>query len=321
MLIKTKVDIDLQRPAYPATVNAVQGDRNTRCIEAALYSGGAAWQVPEDVTVSMRYRKPDRTGGYYDAMPDGSPAWSIQDNTVTMLLAPQMLTAAGTVFAQLEMLQGSNVLGTFTMYVRVEEDPSVGMLQSEDYINWLQWMEKELDDRLKDAAQSGVFNGPAGEPGEAAVLLSAVVMYQIEESGSQIPSGQWQLEIPDTEQGNYLWTRTVYTFNTGDPVTQYAVSRLKGDTAGVQKVAAVLLTSGWSDALPYTQTVTIDTLSDDKNARAYPEAPTGTLEEKLALAAEISKVRWCVRSGTDMTFECPEEKPDLDIPVVVEVYA
>lgn len=318
MLIKTKVDIDLQKATYPATVNAVQGDRNTRCVEVALYSGGTAWQVPEDVTVSMRYRKPDRTGGYYDVMPDGSPAWSIQDNTVTMLLAPQMLTAAGTVFAQLEMLQGSNVLGTFTMYVRVEEDPSMGVLQSEDYINWLQWMEKELDDRLKDAAQSGAFTGETGEP---AVLLSAVVMYQIGESGSQVPSGQWLPEIPDTEQGNYLWTRTVYTFNTGDPVTQYAVSRLKGDTAGVQKVFAVLLASEWSDTLPYTQAITIDVLSDNVNARVYPEAPTGTLEEKLDLAAEIAKVRWCVRSGTDMTFECPEEKPDLDIPVVVEVYA
>lgn len=318
MLIKTKVDIDLQKATYPATVNAVQGDRNTRCVEVALYSGGAVWQVPENVTVAMRYRKPDRTGGYYDVMPDGAPAWSIQDNTVTMQLAPQMLTVAGTVFAQLEMLQGSNVLGTFTMYVRVEEDPSVGVLQSEDYINWLQWMEKELDDRLQDAAQSGAF---AGEPGEAAVLLSAVVMYQIGESGSQVPSGQWMPEIPDAERGNYLWTRTVYTFNTGEPVTQYAVSRLKGDAAGVQKVSTVLLASGWSDVLPYSQTITIATLSDNANARAYPEAPSGTLEEKLALAEETAKIQWCVRSGTDMTFECLEEKPGMDIPVVVEVYA
>ena len=38
------------------------------------------------------------------------------------------------------------------------------------------------------------------------------------------------------------------------------------------------------------------------------------------LAEEISKVRWCTRAGTVMTFECPEEKPNLEIPIIVEVY-
>lgn len=245
--------------------------------------------------------------------------------------------------------------------------------------------------------------GEKGDTGTAATLISGEVTYQTSTSGTIIPSGQWQSNIPVVSQGNYLWTRTVYTFNTGSPVTTYSVSRFgmdgsgavssvagispdaegnvqltasnvgavnkKGDTmegpldmngqtlsglnapvsdtepvtlgyatetylskedaetdyaskdyVKTKTISATLLSSGWSETLPYSQTITIDVLTDEVNARAYPEAPTGTLEEKLALAEEIAKVRWCTRAGAEMTFECPEEKPNQDIPVIVEVY-
>lgn len=147
MIITTNVSMDLQRPGYPVTVNAVQGDENTRQLAVSLYSDGAAWDVPENVTVAMRYCKPDRTKGYYDTMPDGSSAWSASGNVVNILLAPQMLTVSGTVMAQMELVQGSQVLGTFMMTVRVEYNPAAGVLESEDYVSWLQWMTGELEKR------------------------------------------------------------------------------------------------------------------------------------------------------------------------------
>ena len=90
MLITTKLALDFQKPTNPVTVNAVQGDQNTRCIQVSLLSGGEPWQIPEGVRVAMRFRKPDMTGGYYDAMPDGTDAWSADGNVVTMQLAPQI---------------------------------------------------------------------------------------------------------------------------------------------------------------------------------------------------------------------------------------
>lgn len=83
--------------------------------------------------------------------------------------------------------------------------------------------------------------------------------------------------------------------------------------------SATLLASGWSESVPYTQSVEIEGLSDDLRATAYPAWPD-SLSDKLALSEETAKVRCCTRSGSALTFECWEDKPALDIPVTVEVY-
>ena len=52
------------------------------------------------------------------------------------------------------------------------------------------------------------------------------------EGTSELPSGEWSSEIPNVAQGNYLWTRTILTFNTGSPVTIYTKSRQGVDGEG-----------------------------------------------------------------------------------------
>lgn len=74
--------------------------------------------------------------------------------------------------------------------------------------------------------------GQKGDTGDPAVLQSAPVMYQVSASGSEIPTGEWTAAVPDVPQGGYLWSRIVYTFNTGDPVTVYSVSRVGIDGLG-----------------------------------------------------------------------------------------
>lgn len=97
----------------------------------------------------------------------------------------------------------------------------------------------------------------------------------------------------------------------------HAVNKGYVDT---KAVTITLLDNGWTgDTAPYTQSVEIDGLTDEKFAKAYPAWPEA-LEDKLALSEETAKVRSASRSGSTMTFECWEEKPTLDIPVVVEVY-
>ena len=107
--------------------------------------GGEAWSMPEDALARMRYCKSDGTKGIYDTLPDGTAAWSAEGNVITVVLAPQMLTAAGMVLAQLELIQGTAALATFTIQIGVERNPAAGALKSEDYINWLQWTEGQLD--------------------------------------------------------------------------------------------------------------------------------------------------------------------------------
>ena len=74
--------------------------------------------------------------------------------------------------------------------------------------------------------------GEKGNTGDAATLVSASVSYQSSDSGTIIPSGEWSSSVPTVAQGKYLWTRIIQTFNTGSPVTFYAVSRMGVDGSG-----------------------------------------------------------------------------------------
>ena len=82
--------------------------------------------------------------------------------------------------------------------------------------------------------------GEQGDTGEPAILISAEVSYQAGPSGTVAPSGTWLSTIPAVAQGQYLWTRIVQQFNTGDPITAYTVSRMGLDGLGsVVSVAGV----------------------------------------------------------------------------------
>lgn len=76
------------------------------------------------------------------------------------------------------------------------------------------------------------FKGDKGDTGSPATLTSAVVEYQVGNSGTIIPSEAWSVAIPTVPQSKYLWTRTTQKFNTGSPVVSYSVSRMGLDGKG-----------------------------------------------------------------------------------------
>ena len=224
--------------------------------------------------------------------------------------------------------------------------------------------------------------GEKGDIGTPATLVSASITYQAGTSGTVIPSGSWNENIPTVPQGQFLWTRIVQQFNTGNPVTAYAVSRMGLDGLGAivtvnnvspdgngnvaidadsvkalainggtmqgcinmngqslsglnaptqneqaankgyvdtKRRTATLTASGWSGSGPFTQSITVDGLTDNVYAIAYVDVPEDAAAE-AALAEETPKVTSCRRSGSQMGFRCREDKPTVNIPIVVEVY-
>lgn len=84
------------------------------------------------------------------------------------------------------------------------------------------------------------YKGEKGDTGDPAILNSSKVEYQVSDSGTIIPSGVWSTSIPVVAQGKYLWTRVTQTYNTGDPVVSYSVSRMGLDGSGaVSSVAGI----------------------------------------------------------------------------------
>lgn len=137
MTITQHISIDLQQPGNAPMIHAVQGDEYTRKVEIDLYTSGVAWNPPSGCEVVIRYGKPDGKGGVYGNLPDGTTAWSIEVNTISVILAPQMLTVPGIVNAQAQLIvDGKQIVSTFHFSVNVEEDSSKGAVKSENYVNW-----------------------------------------------------------------------------------------------------------------------------------------------------------------------------------------
>lgn len=74
--------------------------------------------------------------------------------------------------------------------------------------------------------------GEKGDTGDAATVKSRSVTYQVGTSGTTAPSGSWLQDVPTVPQGQFLWTKTDVTFNTGDTITWYSVSRMGIDGTG-----------------------------------------------------------------------------------------
>lgn len=177
-----------------------------------------------------------------------------------------------------------------------------------------------------------------GTPGEAATLVSSVVEYLVSDSGTVIPSGSWTTTIPTVAQGKYLWTRTTQTYNTGDPIISYSVSRMGvdglGSVASVCSVspdpygnvqltasdvgalsavttAVTLPSSGWSDN---QQQVDVDGVTADPLASDVVVYPTDNSYDAYAASA----VRACTQLDGAVVFRC-RTPPSVDLIVNIAV--
>jgi hypothetical protein len=84
--------------------------------------------------------------------------------------------------------------------------------------------------------------GPKGDTGKDGVagkdgvgIKSTAVTYQASTSGTTTPTGTWVANPPSVTGGNYLWTRTVWSYTDGTSETGYSVAKAgekgdKGDT-------------------------------------------------------------------------------------------
>lgn len=121
---KIKLDFNLQETT--PRIRAVQGDLYTRKVEVSLHSNTVPWIIPEHTTVLIRYRKPDKIVGVYDTLPNGESAFQLKENTVTVTIAPDMLTTAGDVSMIISLIQGEQILSTFEMTLEVQKNHAAG---------------------------------------------------------------------------------------------------------------------------------------------------------------------------------------------------
>jgi phage minor structural protein len=140
-------------------------------------------------------------------------------------------------------------------------------------------------------------DGATGADGKG--IKSTAVTYQASTSGTVIPTGTWQTNIPTVSAGQYLWTRTVIMYTDDSKSTSYSVGRMgtngtngtNGSAGRGIKSTAITYQAGssgttaptgtWqttvpatSASSPYLWTRTIITYTDDTTSTSYAVGST-----------------------------------------------
>lgn len=173
---------------------------------------------------------------------------------------------------------------------------SIPEIESGQYL----WTKTEVvySDNTSTTAYSVSYKGANGIDGTSITITDKSITYQISNSGTIIPIGDWSLEIPAAAEGQYLWTRTIITYNTGDSVTSYSVAyqgingtdgadgasvtvSSTSTTYQISNSSITVPTGSWSDSIikttateKYLWTRVIVTFSDGSQAISYSVSST-----------------------------------------------
>jgi hypothetical protein len=254
--VTTALTLNMQLPNIAAVSWAVQGDQLSREIQATLVDGSTAWNPQAGYHGVVRFHKPDGTSGVYDVDEDGNPAVTWTGNVATVKIVHQALTVAGTVLMQLEFYDANEARVTAFGWANNVQPSAVtdDEFLSSDYYNiltlqiagvlgaaghspyidnvtnhWMIW-----DSDINDYVDSGVY-----ATGPAPTLQSTSYEYANDASGTTPPASGWSGTRPAPVQGQFSWTKTTLTFDSGTTV-YYTVAYQGIDGAGADFVKALI---------------------------------------------------------------------------------
>lgn len=163
MRITKHIQLDLVNRGTSSVIDVMQLDKNSRVISVSLFENEIPWNPPEDSAVTLSFIKPDQVTGWYDTLPDGSPACLVQGNVVTVILVDAVTQIAGDVTAAL-VFQGNALeqLSTFPFTIRVTPNPSLENQVSEEYyrLSTLEQINNEIDSIPRHAVPLAGFGSP-----------------------------------------------------------------------------------------------------------------------------------------------------------------
>lgn len=133
MIITTKIKMDLLHAKSLPAVDVVQSDNCSRELEFSFFNGKDMFHIPENTNVVVRFRKFDGKGGAYDTLPNGTKAWHVHANTLTVTLAPQVMTTPGDVDLSISLSCGDKQISTFPVSLRVHPVAKANTRRSENY--------------------------------------------------------------------------------------------------------------------------------------------------------------------------------------------
>lgn len=165
MVVTKTFNVDLVRLEVPPTWACMQGDANSRAICYRLYADGLSYEIPSGVSLRIAYEKADKTSGVYSQLPDGSSAYEISGNTVTIRLIEDISAKSGMALVQPILYDSDgNTLGIWYTEIIVrrgvsKESSSTGVNYSsyENDIGTLQAKVKRLESLVDGGSTSETY--------------------------------------------------------------------------------------------------------------------------------------------------------------------
>ena len=132
MIINQEIQIDLTDPGQRPQIHAKQGDALSRNICVKLTNKGKEWVIFEGTQAVVRYCVQNRDGqivsrGMYDTLKDGTPAYLISSNGVTVMLTEEITAQDGVATVDVLLANGARKLATFSFEVLVHPAPCPGI--------------------------------------------------------------------------------------------------------------------------------------------------------------------------------------------------
>lgn len=240
--------VDLLDPGAPQIIHAVQDDSNSRKIAFSIYAGGAQWAVPDGTLVTVRYKKPDGTAGFYDTLPDGStPAATIDGNVVTVALVPQAFTVRGNVPVQIKLYDSAGTsIATFAVVMHVSDNVvSDAEIVSSDYYSVLT---KQIADTL--AAAEGIpgqVSAAQAAAEQATSSASAAAGYATAAASSastaSTAAGQAQTAATNAGQSKTNAATSASDAESAKTAAETAASNASGDAAAAESAKTAAQTA------------------------------------------------------------------------------
>ena len=129
MVVTYGIDIDLVNPGQPQRIHMKQGDMLSRCIDIRLLENGKDWQIGRNTTAVIRYCAQDFDNlvtdhGLYDTLDDGSPAYMVAGNLISIIPIGAMTKKPGLVTVDVLLVDGAKKVSTFNFEIYVHRTPS-----------------------------------------------------------------------------------------------------------------------------------------------------------------------------------------------------
>lgn len=169
MIVTHKLTLPLDCRDDQLRIDAVQGD-TARAVEFSLTENGEPWTAPEGTTAMVHYRRPKSgVGGSYDTLPDGTSAYAISEDKVTVYLTPQVVSVPGFVNLQVTLLKDGAEVTCFAIEVYVQGNLSNATTDDGNYVNLSAHIRTEAE---KVAQEVFAEEMPAALPNPSALTIN-----------------------------------------------------------------------------------------------------------------------------------------------------